>query len=130
MENPRKRSSRQQNEGHRGQVIDLRNYQNRRNKGKKGGPRREFFQIGKYTWLHFICYLLMAATVVLGLCGLIPLSWRTQALIWALLLGTIGLGCGLWLNAMRDARALRLLLLQCVCFFVAYLCALVRLFMS
>ncbi|WAH35424.1 hypothetical protein [Alicyclobacillus dauci] len=128
MENPRKGSNRNDSDRRRGQVVDLRSYQNRRRKDPSGKRLRPTFQMDKHIYLRALCYGLMGATVILAVVGLLPIAWRTQALIWAMFVGTVGLGCGLWLNAVSTRPASRILLLNAGAFVIAYLCSLLHLF--
>ncbi|GMA61625.1 hypothetical protein NZD89_18005 [Alicyclobacillus fastidiosus] len=130
MESPRKRSNRNDAQHRRGQVVDLRAYRNRRGRSGKAVPvrqQRSTLPWNRHAYIRVLCYAMMVATAVLALLGLILTSWRTQSLIWAMFLGTVGLGCGLWLNALRDRQAMRLLSLLSAAFALAYLCALLRL---
>ncbi|EPZ46287.1 hypothetical protein [Alicyclobacillus acidoterrestris] len=128
MENPRKRSNRTEGQSRRGQVVDLKAYRARHNKKGKTEhhvrPNKPPFRRNRWEYLRWLCFALVAVTVVFAVLGLCPISWSTQAAIIAVFTGTVGLGCGLWLNAVGDVMARRVLLFLSGAFVIAYLCAL------
>lgn len=126
MENPRKRINRDDSKRRNSQVIDLQAYQNRRRKKVKAKRQGPMIHVDNHAYVRWACYILMSATVIFSILGMIAFSWRTEAQIMGIFTATIGLVSGLWLNALRDRRAPRLLLFASGAFVFTYLCALLH----
>ncbi|WP_067617265.1 hypothetical protein [Alicyclobacillus acidiphilus] len=123
MENPRRRSSKQDSRS--GQIIDLRAYQRRRNrKTDRQGPAR--FHFRDPVWLRVICYVLAALTVVLAVWGMLPGAAGPRLLAGALFSGTIGLVAGLVAYVLHHRSAVKLLLTLACTFVFAYICSIVH----
>lgn len=127
MENPRKRSNRSRNESaaDRGHVVDLRSYQSKRRRMKSAKQPADA-RVTKNMLLKFFCYGLAGIAVVLAIFGLIPSVWQAQSLLWGIFAATIGLACGLWLYALQERFAWRVLLVLASSFAFDYLCALAK----
>ncbi|SIS90950.1 hypothetical protein [Alicyclobacillus vulcanalis] len=123
MENPRKRMVKRDAEGRRGQVIDLRAYQKRRNRRLNRGFRTTG---GDYIILRAGAVLLAAVSFVLAVVGLTPISWRDNALVVSMFADTLALAIGVVLHVLRDRVAMRLLGALVGVFAFSYLCSLLH----
>jgi len=123
MENPRKRIARGDAEGRRGQVIDLRAYQRRRHRRLHRGLRAAG---DDYIVLRGGAILLAAASLVLAVLGLTPVTWKEHALVASLFADTLALAIGVILHVLRDRAAMRLLGALVGVFAFSYLCSLLH----
>src|SRR5579875_1216493 len=71
MESPRKRMDKSNSHGKRGQVIDLRAYQRRRDRKHRGAPYEGLTGL----WLlRYTCYALAVVAVAFAIVGLCPVG--------------------------------------------------------
>lgn len=131
VENPRKHLNRNDSKNRNGQVVNLSEYQNRRRKHdrKRRQPTRRQksnYVIDNHSYLRWLCYFLVTVAIVFSVLGMVALSWRTTFQMAGVLAATVGLGCGLWLNVLKDRLAIRILLGQTVTFAIAYLCGILH----
>ncbi|WP_206830816.1 hypothetical protein [Alicyclobacillus fructus] len=123
MENPRKRMAKGDAEGRRGQVIDFRAYQKRRQRRlyrglPTGGDR--------FVVLRGGAMVLAAASVVLAVLGLTPVAWKENALVASLFADTVALALGVILHVLRDRASMRILGALVGVFAFSYLCSLLH----
>lgn len=126
MENPRKRLNRNDSKDRNGQVVNLSEYQSRRRKSDKHHrqplrQKKSAYVVDDYSYLRWVCYLLVAVTIVFSTLGMVALSWRVTFQIAGISAATLGFVFGLWLNVLKDRLASRILLWQSVTFAIAYL---------
>ncbi|KRW90999.1 hypothetical protein SD51_11570 [Alicyclobacillus tengchongensis] len=123
MESPRKRMDKSNSHGKRGQVIDLRAYQRRRDRKHRGAPYEGLTGL----WLlRYTCYALAVVAVAFAIVGLCPVGWRAGALVVSLFTNTIGLALGLTLYVLKERAAMKVLGVLVGTFAFAYLCCLLH----
>lgn len=125
MEHPHKRSPKNDHGSRRGQVIDLKSYQ-RRKERKNGKSRSTDLGSRDRSWLSLVCYVLMVITLGFALLGLASDAYPSQFLLSAMFSGTVGLVLGLISYVLRTRNAARMLILLASAFALAYLCSLIH----